>query len=274
MTDSDAQRISRPDGSSLAYYRVPADKTIFKGRGTKRRGAKRRGSGDAGVVFLGGFMSDMTGTKATALEAAMRASGRGFLRFDYGGHGESSGKFEEGTIGSWAQDAIFALDNLTEGPQVLVGSSMGGWIMLLVALARPERVAGLVGIASAPDFTEKLMWANFPPEARRAILEEGIYYEPSDYDDGPYPITRALIEEGRKHLLLDAPIPIEVPVRLLHGMEDEAVPWEISCQLMARLASKDVTLTLVKGGDHRLSGEPDLARLAETIETFCAEVGG
>ena len=264
MTDTDAQRLPRPDGSSLAYYRVPADKTLSKGRHEK----------EPGVVFLGGFMSDMTGTKATALEAAMRQSGREYLRFDYGGHGQSSGKFEDGTIGSWAQDAIFALDNLTEGPQVLVGSSMGGWIMLLAALARPDRVAGLVGIASAPDFTEKLMWANFPPEARRAILEEGLYYEPSDYDDGPYPITRELIEEGRKHLLLDAPISIEVPVRLLHGVEDDAVPWEISCQLMARLDSKDVTLTLVKGGDHRLSSEADLARLVETIETLCAEVGG
>ena len=209
-------------------------------------------------------MSDMTGTKATALEAFAQERDQDFLRFDYQGHGESSGAFAEGTIGLWAEDAIAALDNLTEGPQILVGSSMGGWIMLLTALARPERIAGLVGIAAAPDFTEG-MWASFSPEVRTKLEQTGIHQEPSDYDDEPYTITYALIEDGRQQCLLAKPIPLTCPVRLLQGMEDTAVPWETALKISNALESGDVEVTLVKNGDHRLSEPHDLERLMQIV---------
>lgn len=211
----------------------------------------------------------MTGTKATALETHCRRTSRAFLRFDYQGHGDSSGEFTEGTIGQWAEDAICALDELTDGPQVLVGSSMGGWIMLLAALARPDRVAGLIGVAAAPDFTEDLMWLHYDEEVRETLTRDGIYYEPSEYDDGPYPVTMKLIEEARGHLLLDRPIAIHCPVRLYHGMKDESVPWMTSAQLAERLLSEDVRVKLVKGGDHRLSREQDLALLFEAMDELC-----
>ncbi|MEE8189144.1 MAG: alpha/beta hydrolase [Kiloniellales bacterium] len=206
-------------------------------------------------------MSDMTGSKALALEAFARERGQDFLRFDYLGHGASSGHFEEGTIGRWAEDAIAVLDEVAEGPQIIVGSSMGGWIMLLTALARPERVAGLVGIAAAPDFTENLLWRKFPPEVRETLEREGVYYEPSDYSEEPYAITMELIVEGRNHLLMDRPIPITCPVRLIHGTADADVPWQLSLELMDKLETGDVEVTLVKGGGHRLSEPGDLARL-------------
>ena len=227
-----------------------------------------------GVMFLGGFKSDMTGTKATALEAHCRAAGRAFVRFDYAGHGESSGRFEEGTIGRWAADAIAVLDGVAQGPQVLVGSSMGGWIMLLAALARPGRVAGLVGVAAAPDFTEDLMWARLSEEARGRLMAAGIYHNPSEHGEDPYPITRALIEEGREHLLLRGAIGIDCPVRLIHGMADGDVPWEVSLRLCEALRSGDVSLALVKGGDHRLSGPGDIERLTATIEALCRKREG
>lgn len=223
-----------------------------------------------GVVFLGGFMSDMTGTKAAALDAHCRRTGRAFLRFDYQGHGASSGRFEDGTIGQWADDAIAALDELTEGPQVLVGSSMGGWIMLLTALARPDRVAALVGIAAAPDFTEVLMWNRYPPDVRAILQAEGVYHQPSDYSDTPYPITLALIEDGRRHLLLERPIAVHCPVWLLHGMADTEVPWEHAPRIAERLLSRHVTVTLVKDGDHRLARDEDLARLCRMVDQLCA----
>jgi pimeloyl-ACP methyl ester carboxylesterase len=218
-------------------------------------------------------MSDMAGTKATALEAHARARGQAFLRFDYLGHGQSSGKFADGTIGRWADDAIAVIDTLSEGPQILVGSSMGGWLMLLTALARPDRVAGLVGIAAAPDFTEDLMWAGFSDEIRETIIREGVYHEPSDYSDEPYTITRALIDEGRTHLLLRDTIGLTCPVRLLHGMDDTDVPWRVSVKLCDRLASDDVAVTLVKGGDHRLSEPDDLVRLRATLDSLSAKLG-
>ncbi|MGE0726109.1 MAG: alpha/beta fold hydrolase [Alphaproteobacteria bacterium] len=193
------------DGERLAYARTP-------GRGP-------------GIVFLGGFMSDMTGTKAVALERHCRERGRAFLRFDYRGHGASTGAFADGTIGAWAGDAVAAIDALTEGPQLLVGSSMGGWLMVLAALARPARVAGLVGIAAAPDFTDDLMWDEMPEPVRRALLRDGVWHEPSQYSETPYPITLRLIEEGRQHFVLRAAIPLSCPVRLLHGVEDRDVPW-------------------------------------------------
>jgi pimeloyl-ACP methyl ester carboxylesterase len=214
-----------------------------------------------GVVFMSGFRSDMSGTKATAIEAFCRERGQAFLRFDYSGHGASGGEFEKGTIGTWAQDAITLIDEVTQGPQILIGSSMGGWIMLLAALARPERVAGLVGIAAAPDFTTKLMWEYATPEQRRIIEEQGVYYAPSDYGD-PYPITRELIEESKQHLLLDSEIAIDCPVRLVHGMADKDVPWEFSCRIAQRIEGENVQVRLIKDGGHRLS-EPEQLRVIQ-----------
>jgi pimeloyl-ACP methyl ester carboxylesterase len=235
-----------PDGAAIAYHRLD-------GRAP-------------GIVFLGGFRSDMAGTKALFLEDYCRRRGRAYLRFDYFGHGQSSGDFAEGTIGCWREDAIAVIDSLTEGPQILVGSSMGGWIMLLAALARPERVAALVGIAAAPDFTTELLPNRLTPEERRELEKKGAVTLPSQYDPSGYVYTRPLIEDGNKHLLLGAPVPLEVPVRLLHGLADASVPWQLSVRLAERLRSRDVAVTLVKGGDHRLSTEPDLARLAQTLD--------
>lgn len=219
-----------------------------------------------GVVFLGGFMSDMTGTKAVTLEAFCRDRGQAFLRFDYRGHGASSDRFEDGTIGLWAEDALAAFDQLTEGPQILVGSSMGGWVALLTALARGERVAGLVGIAAAPDFTEDLLWSAFPPDQRAALTRDGVLRLPSEYSDKPYSITLRLIEDGRQHLLLRSPIDLACPVRLLHGMRDPDVPWQRSLRLAEQLATPDVRVELSKDGDHRLSREQDLALLCRIVE--------
>jgi pimeloyl-ACP methyl ester carboxylesterase len=227
-----------------------------------------------GIVFLGGFVSDMTGSKALALEAHARARGQAFLRFDYQGHGASSGRFEDGTIGHWAEDALAVLDGLSEGPQILVGSSMGGWIMLLTALARPERIAGLVGIAAAPDFTETLLWDEFGPEIRATLERDGVYYQASDYDEATYAITRRLIEEARGHLLMKGPIPISCPVRLIHGTADTDVPHALSLELMERLESGDVEVTLVKGGGHRLSEPEDLARLTRTVAALSESSAG
>ena len=215
-------------------------------------------------------MSDMTGSKAMAIEAFARERGQACLRFDYSGHGESEGKFEEGTIGSWFQDALAAFDALTEGPQTVVGSSMGGWIALLLARARAERVAALVGIAPAPDFTEDLIWANLSAARRDELMTKGVFYEPSEYGEKPYPITRALIEDGRKHLLLRGPLAYDGKVRLLHGMLDASVPWEISPKIASVLTAADVRVTLVKDGDHRLSRDQDLDLLRGTLSELLA----
>lgn len=223
-----------------------------------------------GVIFLGGFMSDMTGTKAMALEAYCRGAGRAFLRFDYTGHGSSSGAFTEGTIGAWADDAVQVLDRLTAGPQVLVGSSMGGWIMLLAALARPGRVVGLVGVAAAPDFTEDLLWDRLDESQRAALAKDGVCEVPSDYDK-PYPVTLRLIEEGRRHLLLRTPIALSCPVALVQGMEDRDVPFETAIRLAERLAGSDVTVTLVKDGDHRMSEPRHLRVLFAALDSVLAK---
>ncbi len=229
--------------------------------------AYRRRAGRApGVVFLGGFMSDMTGTKARVLDAFCAARGHAFLRFDYFGHGASSGDFAAATVGRWKTDALAALDRLTEGPQVLVGSSIGGWLMLLVALARPERVQALIGIAAAPDATEALMWDRFPAPVRAAILRDGAARIPSEYSAEGYLITRTLIEEGRDHLVLRGKIAVSCPVRLLHGLCDADVPWQLSLDLAERLAGADVQVLLVKDGGHRLSREQDLDLLLRTLE--------
>ncbi len=249
MTEPGA--IDRPGGHSLAYHATPGQDI----------------SGAApGVIFLGGFMSDMTGTKAMALEDHCRARGLAYLRFDYLGHGQSSGGFADGTIGRWTDDAVAALDELTEGPQILVGSSMGGWIMLLAACARPHRVAGLLGIAAAPDFTEELIWSGLDDDMRAKLNDDGVIDLACEYDEAPYPITRTLIEEARDHLLLDGSIEIACPVRLLHGMADRDVSWRTALTLADRLTSDDVEVTLIKRGDHRLSEPHDLDRLRRTLD--------
>ncbi len=226
------------------------------------------------IVWLGGFVSDMTGSKAEAVAAHARAGGRAVVRFDYSGHGASGGDFEKGTIGRWFEEAAAVIDAFAPGPVILVGSSMGGWIALLVArlLARRgdgARLAGLVLIAPAPDFTEALMWPAFTGEMRRQILEEGRTRRPSDYGEGIV-ITRALIEDGRDHLLLGGPIDVACPVHILQGCEDADVPWRHALALTECLPQGDVVLTLVKDGDHRLSRPQDIDRLLSAIEAMAS----
>jgi hypothetical protein len=211
-------------------------------------------------VWLCGFKSDMSGGKAITVEAWTQAAGHGALLFDYSGHGQSGGRFEDGTISAWREDALAVIDAQTDGPLVLVGSSMGGWMALLAALARPERVKGMVLIAPAPDFTEKLMWPEFTPDQQAEIMSEGFTLRPSAYGE-PYPITRALIEDGRQWSILDKDIPFAGPVRILQGMQDPDVPWGHALALAASLTSPDLVLTLVKDGEHRLSRDEDIARL-------------
>lgn len=218
------------------------------------------------MIFIHGFMSDMDGGKALWLEDWCQARGRSFLRFDQTGHGRSSGRFEEGGIAQWAEDVVAILDALTEGPQILVGSSMGGWLMLLATLARPDRVAGLVGISAAPDFTEDLMWDVAPAAWRATLMTDGWVEEPSEYGPAPYVITRTLIEEGRSRLVLRSPLSITCPVRLIQGLQDTAVPWRTALRLQDRLTATDVAVTLVKDGDHRLSRPSDLDRLGRVLD--------
>ena len=230
---------------------------------------RRKGTGP-GVVFLGGFRSDMTGTKAQALDDWAMRQGRAFLRFDYSGHGQSSGDFLDGSIGDWAQDAMAAIGALTEGPQVLVGSSMGGWISLLVALAMPEKLAGLVTIAAAPDFTEDSMWAGFSAQEREALMVQGRVELPSDYDEGPYVITRRLIENGRENLVLRQPLRLGVPVRFLQGTADADVDKAVALRLLDHAEGPDMRLTLVKGADHRFSSPDCLALIERMVEEVLA----
>ncbi len=239
------------DGRSLAYRTV------------------KRAESDTklpGVVFLGGFRSDMTGTKAEHLEAWARARGRAFLRFDYSGHGRSSGRFEDGCLGDWIADTRDVLAALTAGPQILVGSSMGGWIALTLARDWPEKVAGLVGIAAAPDFTEDAMWAGMTPEQRARLQAEGRIEVPNPYDDAPGVITRRLIEDGRRHLALRAALPLACPVRLLHGTADADVAQDVALRLLAHADCADMQLTLVRGADHRFSTPACLAEIERAID--------
>ncbi|MCW8906887.1 MAG: alpha/beta hydrolase [Sedimenticola sp.] len=246
MNNQPARFIELDSGKRIAYHQTP-------------------GAGP-GVLFLGGFKSDMTGTKALALEAWCRRAGRPFTRFDYSGHGTSSGTFEQGTIGEWLDDTLAVIDRLTDGPLVLVGSSMGGWLALHATLARPDRVDALLTLACATDFTERLLMARFGEEQLEVLEREGRLLIPCDYDDQqPYPITRELLQEGRQHLLLDGPIPIHCPVRMLHGMQDPDVPWAFSLQTCEQLESDDATLTLIKRGDHRLSTQADLDLICHTL---------
>ncbi|MBV8574944.1 MAG: alpha/beta hydrolase [Acetobacteraceae bacterium] len=224
------------------------------------------------VLFLPGFRSDMGGTKAIELAAFCAGRGQAMLRFDYSGHGASGGRFEDGTIGQWAADATTVIDRLSEGRLVLVGSSMGGWIALLTALARPERIAGFLGIAAAPDFTEALMWDAMTFEERAKLMRDGVLRVPSQYGD-PTPITRALIEEGRNRLVLNGAIELRCPVRLLHGQRDPDVPWEMSLRLAEQITGENVQVTLIKDGEHRLSRPQDLALLRRTLASLLDESG-
>lgn len=246
----DHQEFVSPQGRRLAY-RYAAPKTGLT------------------YVWLSGFKSDMSGTKVTVLETWAQEQGHGFLAFDYSGHGLSGGAFEDGTISAWREDALAAIEGLTTGSLVLVGSSMGGWMALLSALALKTCVAGMVLIAPAPDFTQKLMWPEFTPAQQAEILEHGMTLRPSDYGD-PYPITRALIEDGKTWSLLDAPIELEMPVRILQGMQDPDVPWQHAFRLVEALNSDDLVFFLIKDGDHRLSRDEDIARLVAT----CGELAG
>lgn len=220
-----------------------------------------------GVMFLGGFMSDMNGTKAMALDAFCRERKQAYVRFDYQGHGQSSGEFSEGTISQWVTNALAIFDQVTEGPQILVGSSMGGWIALLLALQRPERVKALIGIAAAPDFTEDLMWEEFSSEQQAQLLREGVIYISSEYD-APYPVTKNLIEDGKKNLLLNNSIPLDAPIHLLHGMQDKEVPWQRSILLTEKVQASQIKITLIKDGDHRLAREQDLEVLMQSVTEY------
>ena len=238
-------------------------KSLLTACGRKIAFLQSNGDGP-GIVFLGGFMSDMAGTKALHLAAWCKKQKRPFLRFDYSGHGASSGSFIDGCIGDWAEDAQAAITNLTEGPQVLVGSSMGGWISLLMAKRVPERVAGLVTIAAAPDFTEDGFWRNFNGDTRKQLNDDGVVKIPSEYGE-PYPITKRLIEDGRLHLVLRKPLKLSTPARLLQGDQDDDVSVETANQLFQHLEGPDVQLTLLKGADHRFSTPAALSLVKTSI---------
>jgi pimeloyl-ACP methyl ester carboxylesterase len=228
---------------------------------------RRRDGIEPGLMFLGGFRSDMSGTKATALDDFAAATGRAYTRFDYRGHGASSGRFEELALGDWIADGLEVLDRVAEGPQILIGSSMGAWVALHLALLRPGRMAGLVTMAAAPDFTEELIWARLDEGQRERMRREGRIERPSAYAPEPDILTLRLIEDGRSHLLLGRPIALPRPARLLHGTADADVPWVFSLRLLDRLQSADARLTLIKDGDHRLSEPPQIeAMLAAVAE--------
>jgi pimeloyl-ACP methyl ester carboxylesterase len=233
-------------------------------------GYRRRDGKSPGVLFLCGFNSDMSGTKAESLDAFCAARGHSFVRFDYFAHGVSSGDFADVTIGRLLGDTLAVIDKLTEGKLVLVGSSIGGWLLLLAALARPERVKGLIGIAAAPDATEDLIWQRLSFELREDVITKGAVHVPSKYSEAGYLITRKLIEEARDHLVMRAPLEIDRPVRLLHGMMDPDVPFETSLTLADRLSGNDVQVSLVKDGDHRLSRTQDIELLLRTLTALLA----
>jgi pimeloyl-ACP methyl ester carboxylesterase len=242
-------RLRRADGVELAWKRIA-------GRAPT-------------IVFLHGFRSDMESSKASYLAAWAQAQGQAMLRLDYSGHGVSGGRFEEGSIGLWTEDALAVIDAETAGPLILVGSSMGGWIGLNLALRRPDRVAAFIGIAAAPDFTETLIWNTMTEAERTELRDQGLIHAPSDYGE-PIPITYRLIEEGRQHLLLGGPIALTCPVRLLQGQRDADVPWQTALAIAGKAETEDLRVILLKDGDHRLSRESDLALLGQTVAEFLA----
>ncbi len=247
MTDA-TLFLERVDGADIAYRAIAGE--------------------SPGIVWLGGYASDMAGTKAEYLANWARDAGRAYLRFDYAGHGESGGLFEDGCISDWTADALFVVDQLTEGPQILVGSSMGGWIAALLARARPERLAGLVFVAPAPDFTSDLMWPSWNNQTRDRLLRDGKVEFPSDYDETTMVYTKKLYEDGKRCSVFAKPLRVSVPVRILQGMKDESVPWQHAAKFAAHLEADDLVMTLVKGSDHRMSGGGDLERLGQTLTEF------
>ncbi len=251
---SNAEILKRADGAALTYDRIV---------GTR--------SGAPGVVFLHGLMSDRTGTKAQVLADHCRRQDLSFVRFDMFGHGASSGRFEDGTISRWTEDTIAILDDLTTGPQILIGSSMGGWVMLRAALARADRIKGLIGIAAAPDFTEGIR-AGFSPAQQTLLQSKGIVEVASDHDSRPYPISRRLIDDGRENAVLAGAIAINCPVRLVHGQRDASVPWKTSRRLAEKITSDDVSVLLIKDGDHRLSRPQDLRRLCGVLDDLLMQL--
>ena len=249
--------------------------TVGTGQAARPIAIRQRPGRAPGLFWLGGFKSDMMGIKAQALDAWAQQHGRALTRFDYSGHGGSGGSFKEGTIGRWLEESLAVLDACCNGPQVVIGSSMGGWMALLMVreLARRAppaavKIAALVLIAPAVDFTEALMWKRFSPEIQRQIEREGVWERPSAYGEEPHPITRGLIEEARHHLLLDGLIETGCPVRILQGVQDPDVPWQHAVELTARLGQDDVVLTLVKDGDHRLSRPEDVERMLAAVAEF------
>ncbi len=252
-------------------------KFLQVGSGPERRAIAVRphSGGSPGLFWLGGYKSDMNGTKAVALAEWAQRNGRACVRFDYSGHGESGGAFTDGTIGRWLEESLAVFAEYCRGPQILIGSSMGGWLALLLARSlrqqpaeRSASPAGMVLIAPAVDFTEELMWKRFTPAIKRELAAKGVWARPSAYSPEPYLVTRQLIEEGRKHLLLGGMIETGCPVRILQGVQDPDVPWRHAVELTSRLASDDVVLTLVKDGDHRLSRPEDIDRLLAAVAEF------
>lgn len=239
----------------------------------RARESKTPGSGEPGLFWLGGFKSDMRGTKAEALDAWAASQGRTCVRFDYSGHGESGGDFLVGTISRWLEESLAVYIQFAKGPQVVIGSSMGGWLALLLAKRLAERkdaapIAGMVLIAPAVDFTEVLMWQQFPAAIKHEIEVKGVWLRPSDYAEEPYPITKALIDDGRKHLMLGGLIETGCPVHILQGVKDPDVPWQHAQELLVHFARDDVVLTLIKDGDHRLSRPEDIERLIAAVKEF------
>jgi pimeloyl-ACP methyl ester carboxylesterase len=256
--------------SSAAAGPPPAFIEVGKDNESRRIAVRSRPGTGPGLFWLGGFKSDMQGTKAIALEAWAAEHDRACVRFDYSGHGESGGAFVDGTIGRWLEESVAVFEQFCSGPQVVIGSSMGGWMALLLAREIARRrtgagtLAGLVLIAPAPDFTEELMWKGLSPEARQEIETKGVWLRPSEYGE-PYPITRRLIEEGRQHLLLGSAIEVGCPVRILQGAQDPDVPWRHAFALAHRLPADDVVLTVIQDGDHRLSRPQDIARMLAAV---------
>ena len=234
---------------------------------------RRRNGLGPGTVWLGGFRSDMLGTKADFIDQWALGNGRAFLRFDYTGHGESSGRFEEGCISQWASDGLAAFDNLTDGPQILIGSSMGAWTATLLAKQRTAKIAGAIFIAPAPDFTEMLMWPNLTDDQRNAVINDGFLSQPSDYSDEPEILTRKLFDDGRTQCVLGEPLVFNFPVVILQGMRDEAVPYDHAVKFANHIQSDDLQLCLSKTGDHRLSEPDDLTRLALTLDHLISKIG-
>jgi pimeloyl-ACP methyl ester carboxylesterase len=247
---------------------------VGEGGDARAIAVRTRAGAAPGLFWLGGFKSDMRGTKAAALATFAAERGRGIVRFDYSGHGESKGAFADGTIGRWLTESVAVFTTYCRGPQVVVGSSMGGWLALLLARALrrlkhpPASIAGMVLIAPAVDFTEELMWKQFSQTAKSEIEQKGIWLRPSAYGEEPYPITRALIEDGRKHLLLGGLIETRCPVHILQGVQDPDVPWRHAVELVSRFSRDDVVLTLIKDGDHRLSRPEDIERLIMAVKEF------